>query len=235
MGIQYILGSFQTVLPKASVTDVAVRRTGRYRSTSQDVNSSVVTAILNPLITSSNSTSISLARTGTQEIISPRRFIIAKRAKNSKPLDTPIIGFSAVHGQSTSILIKVIGLKTVLGESADVYARRMMDFARNSVISKSPNFMDLGLLPAHTMDKLDSVIDPATRVEGLKDGSDWLASMHGCKEVTVGRVSEAKVYSDYIKKSEFETTKVFERGNISVTPPTENIPLTRTTEFETLT
>ena len=47
------------------------------------------------------------------------------------------------------------------------------------------------------------------------------------------RVSEAKAFSDYIKNSEFENTKVFERENNSVTQLTENIPLTRPTDYVT--
>ena len=89
--------------------------------------------------------------------------------------------------------------------------------------------MNLGLSPAHTTDKLMSVIGPYTRVEGLTDISNWLASRHGMEEVKVGRVSEAKAYSNYIKNSEFETTEVFERENISVTRPTDNILLKRPT------
>ena len=104
-----------------------------------------------------------------------------------------------------------------------------MDFASNSAIGESPNFMDLGLSPTHTTDKLKSFISPATRVEGLTDSSDWLASRHGIEEVTVVRVIEGKAYINYIKNSEFETTKIFEQENISVTRPTENIPLTRPT------
>ena len=67
------------------------------------------------------------------------------------------------------------------------------------------------LLPAHTTDKLKSIIVTSARVEGLTDGSNWLASRHGIEEVTVGRVTETKLYSNYIKNSEFETTKCFEQ------------------------
>ena len=74
-----------------------------------------------------------------------------------------------------------------------------MDLASNSVVAESINFMDLGLSPADKTYKLKSVIGPTNRVEGLTDGSDWLTSMHGCKEVTVGRLSEEKAFSDYIK------------------------------------
>ena len=65
----------------------------------------------------------------------------------------------------------------------------------------------------HTADKLKSVIGPATRFQGSMDSSDGLMSSHGIVKVTANRVSEAKAYSDYVKNSEFETTKVFEFEN----------------------
>ena len=63
----------------------------------------------------------------------------------------------------------------------------------------------MGLLTAHTADKLKSVIGPATRSEGLTNNTDGITSRHRIAEVTADRVSEEKEYSDYIKKSEFET------------------------------
>ena len=116
-----------------------------------------------------------------------------------------------------SIIIKVITPQTVSGVSTNVYARKMMDFVSNSVVAEIPKLFDLGLSPAITTDKLKSVIVPATRVEGLTDSSNRLAYMHGYEKVTVGRVSEAKEFSDYIKNNEFETMEVFERENNSRT------------------
>ena len=128
------------------------------------------------------------------------------------------------------IFSKLIGPKTVPGESSDVYARGRMDFESNSVVAKIPNFVDLGLSPANTTDKLKSVIGPTTIIEGLKGGSDWIDFRHDCEEVTVGRVSKAKAFRDYIKNNEFETMKCFEWENISVTRPTsENIFVTQPT------
>ena len=75
----------------------------------------------------------------------------------------------------------------------------------------------MGLLTAHTADKLKYVISPATRAGGLTDNTDRLTSSHSISKVAVDRVSEAKAYSDYIKKSEFETMKVFEFENNSGT------------------
>ena len=62
------------------------------------------------------------------------------------------------------------------------------------------------------------------------DHSEWLASRHRIAEVTADRVSEAKVYCDYIKNSKFETMNVSERENISETRLTQNIPLTQLNE-----
>ena len=90
-----------------------------------------------------------------------------------------------------------------------------MNFASNAVFSENPKFVGLGLWPAHTADKLKSIIGHATRVRGLTDNSDRLASRHGIAKVTADRVSEAKAYSDYIKNYEFEIMKVFEFENDS--------------------
>ena len=66
------------------------------------------------------------------------------------------------------------------------------------VLRESPKFVDLGMSPAYTTDKLKSVIDPATRFGGLTDHSDWLVSRHRIAEVTEGTVSEVQAYSNYI-------------------------------------
>ena len=100
-----------------------VRRTGRDGSTPQDVNSAVENTRLNPPRPSSKSNSISPTRNGNQYIVSPRRSIIATEARNADPLDAPINLILDKHGQSTSTFNKIIGNKTVSGESADVYAR----------------------------------------------------------------------------------------------------------------
>ena len=114
----------------------------------------------------------------------------------------------------------VIGLESVSREVADVNACKRMNLASNAVLGETPSFVDLGLLPANTADKLNSVFTPATKVEEFTDSSNWIASRHGITEVAEVRVIEAKSYSEYIKYSEFETMNVFERENISLTRPT---------------
>ena len=100
-----------------------------------------------------------------------------------------------------------------------------MNFANNSVLGKTPKFVDLGLSPTHTVDKLNFSSAPATRSGGLTDKSNWITSRHRIAEVTEGRLSKVQAYSDYIKKSEFETRNVFERKNIQMTRQDQNIQM----------
>ena len=95
--------------------------------------------------------------------------------------------------------------------------------------------MDLVISPAYTADKLNSIFSLANRSGGLTDNSGGINSRHRIAEVTAVRVSEEKAYSDYIKKSEFETMNVFEREsnfgtrlneNIQMTQPDRNIQMT---------
>ena len=101
-------------------------------------------------------------------------------------------------------------METVSAEVADVNPCERVNFPSNAVFGKNPKFVDLGLLTAHTVNKVKSVIGPTTIVRGLMDNTDRLTSSHGISKVAAGRVSEAKSYSDYIKNSEFETMKFFE-------------------------
>ena len=158
-GIQKNLGARKTILLKEIFLDAAcsgarifwtpreVRRTGRDGSTPQDVNTSVATSRLTLHCPNLIGTSNFPTRTGTQDIVSPRRYIIPQETRNADPLDAPINQFSVVHGHTTPIFRKIIGPKIVPDKSADVYARKRMDFASNSVVSESTKFMDFRRLP----------------------------------------------------------------------------------------
>ena len=220
--VQDILSLRQTVPPKASVTDAACscvrifrtpgKKSCTYRDDSmpRDVNCDENSRLISP-IPGSNPNSVSPELFRNQEVISPRNPSIAKRGRNADPFDAPIDGSLAVNGHSTSYFSGVIGLESVPGEVTNVNESERMNFASNSVLGKTPKFVDLGISPANTEDKLNSVFATATRSIGLIDKSDWLTSRHGISEVTEGRASEKKMYSNYIKNSEFETMNVFER------------------------
>ena len=114
VGVQGILSPRQTVLPKSIVTDAArsyarifwvtpgkVVQTNRNDSMPQDFSYNENSRLGSP-IPVSNPNSISPARFGNQEVISPIHPNIAKRGRNSEPFDALIDGSLAVNGQSTS-------------------------------------------------------------------------------------------------------------------------------------
>ena len=117
----------------------------------------------------------------------------------------------------------VSGVETVSAEVADVNPCEAVNFASNSIFGETPNFVDLGLSPSHTADKLKSIFIHATKTGGFTDNSNRLTSSHGIAKVTEDIVSEAKVYRDSIKKSEFENMNVFEQENNSRTRLNQNM------------
>ena len=171
--------------------------------------------------------SVSPTQIGNKDIFIPSNSSAARRGRNAEPFDASINGFPAVNEHSTSYFSAVSGVETASAEIADVNMRKRMNFASNSVFGNNPKFLNLGLSPAHTADKLKSIFPPATRSGGLTDNSNRLASRHRIVEVTADRASEPKAYSEYIKNSEFETMNVFERENNSGTRLNKNIQMTR--------
>ena len=136
-----------------------------------DMNTIIVSPRATTQVLTSTGTSAPPIRIRIQEIGSPRGSIGPQKVRNAHPFKTLINQFSPEYGHLMPIFRKVIGSKTVPDESADVYVHKRMYFGINSVLSESPNFMDFGLSPANTPDKLESVIIPTTIVVMLKNGS----------------------------------------------------------------
>ena len=90
-------------------------------------------------------TSAPPTRIRTQEIVSPRGYIVTKKVRNAYPFKTSNNRFSPEHRNPTPMFSKLISHKTFPDESADVNSYCGMDFERNSVISESSNFMDFGI------------------------------------------------------------------------------------------
>ena len=61
---------------------------------------------------------------------------------------------------------------------------------RYTILTESPNFMNLGLLYVHTSDELGSVFIPTTRIERPEDGSNCILPDHCIGVVTADRVIE---------------------------------------------
>ena len=86
-----------------------------------------------------------------------------------------------------------------------------MYFGSDSIVTPNPNFVNFGVTSINASDELGSVSATTTRFGRPTSSLDWPRQGIDIGEVTVERVSEAKSYSDYIFKNEFETMKDFER------------------------
>ena len=82
-----------------------------------------------------------------------------------------------------------------------------MNLARETALTKSTNFMDMGLLSVHTSDELGSVFITTTRIGSLTDGSNCLAPGHCIGEVTADILSGTSPEQNYNSKSDFETRR----------------------------
>ena len=102
---------------------------------------------------------------------------------------------------------KLIGSKTFTNEISNVYTRGQMNFVSDTVLSKSPSFMDFGLSSVNTTDELGSVFVPTTRILRLADIYNCILTVHDISESTVDTVSGTKSKNHYNFKSEFETRR----------------------------
>ena len=118
---------------------------------------------------------------------------------------------------------KTISIKAVTNENDDVYAHSRMNFGSDTVLSKSPKFMNFGLSSVKTTGELGYVFVPTTRVRRPTNGSNYIPPSHAISEATVDRASKAKAKNHYNFKSDFETRREiqdFGRQNDPMSRPT---------------
>ena len=82
-----------------------------------------------------------------------------------------------------------------------------MNFASDTVLSESPNFMDFRMLSVNTTDELGSVFVPTTIIRRPMDGFDWIPPGHFISEDTAYRVSRTKAKNHYNSTNYFETRR----------------------------
>ena len=150
-----------------------------------------------------------------------------KWSSNIEPLDTSVHRSKIQERNSDFLCIEKMGVRSLSDEIvADLDPSIRVNLA-NSIISKSPRFINFGLLTFDATGKPNIAFPPSTRAKSLngmqRDNFKvvWLASRHDFE-----RVREMTAYSNHINNSELETREFFERE-------TENIPLIRQTDLVT--
>ena len=161
----------------------------------------------NPQVRTGTGPSVPPISIWSQNIEGPRWSIINQEFRNAKPLDASIDGFPTKLRYPMPSWGKVIGSKVFTNEIADVYARSPMNFRSDTVLSKSPNFMNFGMSSVNTMDEIGSVFVPTTRVVSPTNVSDWILPGHDIREATVDRVINTKAKNHYNFQSDFGTRK----------------------------
>ena len=144
-------------------------------------------------------------------------------------MDTSINRIYAKHRDPAPTWIKVIGRKFSDDSSANVYSHCRMNFTHDAVLTKSPNFINLGLSSVHTLDELGSIFIPTTRIGRLANVSNWLPSGHLIGEDAVNRVIRNSSEQNYSAKTYFEARRenqYFGRQNNSMSlPALDSTPL----------
>ena len=183
---------------------------------------------------------VSPNRTKSQYIGSPRQFISLQEVSNAEPLETSIHGISSKHRDPAPTWSNLNGSKFSNKSFSDVYSRCWMNLARDTVLTKIPNFMDLGLSSVHTTDELGPVFIPTTRIGSPMHVSNWIPPGHRISEATVDRVSETRLKQNYNYNSDFETRRgevvyqYFGRNNDSMSrPPLYSTPLGTNKNYRT--
>ena len=77
----------------------------------------------------------------------------------------------------------------------------------DAVLTKIPNFVNLGLLSVHTSDELGSFFVPTSRIRTPTDGSKWILPGHPIGRITVDRVIRTESEQDYNARTDFETRR----------------------------
>ena len=82
-----------------------------------------------------------------------------------------------------------------------------MNLTSDAVLTKGPNFMNLGLSSVNTLDELGFVFIPTTRIERPMDGSNCIPPSRCIGEVTADRVISMRSEQNYNAKTDFETRR----------------------------
>ena len=233
-GIGETLHARHMILLKGIVTDLArstahVFRTpadtswhGMDGTTPRDGNPTIGSIRLTSPVRIGGSNICYSSRTGNQYIINPRGSIGPQWIRDDQPLDTSINGNYSEHRDPAPIFSKLIGRKFIDESSADVNSRFRMNFGSDTVLTKSPNFVNLGLASVHISDGLRSVFITTNIIRTPKDSSNWIPTSHRIGEVALDRVIRAGSEQDYNAKTDFKTRREnqdFGRQNNSTCRP----------------
>ena len=208
-------------------TPADISRHGTDRTTPQDGNTDIGSTRLYSPVRIGGSTTGSPIRTGSQILSVQGGPSVLSGAGTPNHWTLPLM--YSKHRYPEPTLSKVIGHKFTNKSSADINSLCWTKLTRDTVLSKIPYFVNLGISSVHTADELGPVFILTTRIRTPTNGSNWLPPGHSIGEITAERVIRTGSDKDYNAKTDFENRRgnqYFGHQNNSMSrPPLDSIRL----------
>ena len=151
--------------------------------------------------------SVSPTSMGIQQIGITSGSLGPQEVRDAQTLDTSINGISGEHREPAQSFSNLISCKLSNGSRAYIYSLCRMNLTHDAVLTKSPNFVNLGLSSVHTSDELRSVFVPTTIIGNPTDGYNWLPPGYIVGKVTADRMIRTMSEKNYTAKNYYETRK----------------------------
>ena len=129
---------------------------------------------------------------GSLKVFNEQKSTVSDETRDTQNFDNYVDTNLANIGDSTSIFSKLIGCELSHSSSANLYLICQMDFFSNTVRTKGPNFVDLGILAVNESDEVNIFGTPATRIRRTTDGTHWSAPDHFFVKATVFGISATR-------------------------------------------
>ena len=159
---------------------------------------------------------------GIFQVLNIRQSTVSDEIRDTQKFDNSVDRKLSNDGDSTSIFSKVIGGELSHSSIAYLYLRCWMDFASNTVRTKAPHFVDLGLPAVNALDEFNIFVTPANRIRNLTDGSHGSAPDHVFGKATAVGMNATISKLGYSYKTDFQNWRKnqdFEHQNIPMIQP----------------
>ena len=139
-----------------------------------------------------------------QDIFNKQQSTSPSVSINAQNFDTSVDRYLANDGNSIAIFRKLLGCELSGSLSTNIYLRCQVDFTNNTIRTKAPDFMHLGIPAVNASDEFNALVPLATIVSRPTNGSHWSVPGHAFGEAKAFGMSGARLEQNYSYKTDFE-------------------------------
>ena len=166
---------------------------------------------------------------GILQVFNEQKSTVSDETRDTQNFDNYVDTNLANIGDSTSIFSKLIGCELSHSSSANLYLICQMDFFSNTVRTKGPNFVDLGIPAVNESDEVNIFGTPATIIRRPMDGFRWYAPDHIFGKASAAGMSATRSEQDNTYKTDFqiwrENRNFGRQYNSTSRPPLDSTPI----------